>query len=186
MLRAICFQQARTREAFSLIETALKIKSQCAGATGFLKPIAAKKREARRSACHFRPGYSGKASRGAGQSRKCPVRDEASFPDTAFCLTYEAIVDRRRRTVFWRAIGAPAASLQDMHVATDDASAVYMILAEYIHRQMRLYLAPLIVVRPNQVASHPLHSESSKQRDQQPIQPARILLGSHPSITVAF
>jgi hypothetical protein len=32
----------------------------------------------------------------------------------------------------------------------------------------------------------PLHSESSKQKNQQPIQPARILLGSHPSIPVFY
>jgi len=81
-------------------------------------------------------------------------RAEQLFPHAALRPAHEAIVDRRRRTVFRRAIAPAAAALQHVQDAADHAPVVRALLAPYIRRQMRLDLLPLLVAEPKQIASH--------------------------------
>src|SRR5262245_21844603 len=103
------------------------------------------------------------------------------FPDPAFGPAHKAIVDRRRRTIFWRAIAPPAAALDHMKDAADHATLVDPLLAAHILWQMRLDLPPLIVAQPEQIVPHRLAPRIAGQGNQQPIQPATTLLDVRPS-----
>jgi hypothetical protein len=72
-----------------------------------------------------------------------------------------------------------------MQDAADHAAVVNSVFAAYVPRQMWPDLLPLFIAQPKQVSSHLLlcsESESSAEANQQPIQPATLLLGFHPSI----
>ena len=73
---------------------------------------------------------------------------EQVFPDPTSCPAHKAIVDRRRRTIFGRAIAPTAASLQHMNDAADDAAIICTLNAANIRRQMGLDPLPLFIVQP--------------------------------------
>ena len=79
---------------------------------------------------------------------------EQIFPDAAPRPAHEAVVDRRRRTVGFRAIAPAATALEHMHNAANDAPIVRSLDAAYICWQMRLNPRPLFVAQPEQIPAH--------------------------------
>ena len=79
---------------------------------------------------------------------------EQIFPDAAPRPPNKPIVDRRRRTVFGRAIAPAAAAFQHMHDAADDAPIVRSLHASNVRRQVWLDPFPLLVTQPKQVLAH--------------------------------
>ena len=107
-------------------------------------------------------------------------RTEQILPYAASSPPHKAIVDRRWRAVFRRAIAPPAAALQYMQNATDHAAIIHASLAAHIGRQKRRELLPLFVAQPKQIASHdPLILIPPENH--YPIHSSRLLLGLDPS-----
>ena len=79
---------------------------------------------------------------------------EQVFPDAAPCPANKPVIDRRRRTVFGRAITPAATALQHMDDAADDAPIVRSLDTSNIGRQMRLDPLPLLIAQPKQVLAH--------------------------------
>ena len=79
---------------------------------------------------------------------------EQIFPDAAPRPPNKPVVDRRRRTVFGRAIAPAASALENMHDPADDPAIVYPLDAAHIARQIRLNSSPLLVAQPNQILAH--------------------------------
>ena len=80
--------------------------------------------------------------------RRSPPRrqfTEQSLPNAPLRPAHEAIVDRRWRAVFWRAIAPTAAAFEHMQDAADHTPVVYSLLAAHVSRQIRLYPQPLFV-----------------------------------------
>jgi hypothetical protein len=73
---------------------------------------------------------------------------EQAFPNPAPCPAHKAVIDRRRRAIFGRAIAPAATTLQYMHDATDHTSIVFPRYTSYIGRQVRLNPRPLFVAQP--------------------------------------
>lgn len=73
---------------------------------------------------------------------------EQVLPDAAARPAHKAIVDRRRRSIFGRAIAPAATSFQDMNNTTDDTSIIGSLYATNIRRQMRFDPIPLLVAQP--------------------------------------
>jgi hypothetical protein len=69
-------------------------------------------------------------------------------PDPARRPAMEAVVDRRRRSVARWAILPPAADLQHMDDAADDAAVILPMGAGLVLRQQRLDRRPLRVIQP--------------------------------------
>jgi len=107
---------------------------------------------------------------------------EQSLPNAALRPAHEAIVDRCWRAVFWRAIAPTAAAFEHVQDAADHTPVVHTLLAAHVGRQIRFYPRPLIVVKPKQVASHPICLRITEKWNQQLIQPARLLLGVRPNL----
>jgi hypothetical protein len=57
---------------------------------------------------------------------------EHVLPDTALRPTHKAVIDRRVRTVFWRAIAPTAAGFEYVHDAADYPSIVHSLNASDI------------------------------------------------------
>lgn len=81
-------------------------------------------------------------------------RTEQSLPHSAFRPANKPIVDRLRWAIFRRTIAPPAAALDDKHDAADYPPVVHTRLATDVHRQKRLYRAPLFIAQPEKVGSH--------------------------------
>jgi hypothetical protein len=79
---------------------------------------------------------------------------EQIFPDAAPCPADKSVIDRRRRTIFGRAVAPAAAALQDMHDAADDAPIVRSLDTPHILRQIRLDAPPLLIAQPKKVLAH--------------------------------
>ena len=79
---------------------------------------------------------------------------EQVFPDAAPRPAHEAIIDRRRRTILWRAIAPAAAALEHVHDAADHAAIVGPLDTAHIGRQMRLDPRPLLIAQPEQISAH--------------------------------
>jgi len=73
----------------------------------------------------------------------------------------EPVVDRRRGTVFRRAITPSAARLQDMDDARDHTPVIDTPRARLVARDMRFNQRPLRIAQPKQ-ARHPTSSKSLK------------------------
>ena len=73
---------------------------------------------------------------------------EQVLPDAAARPAHKAIVDRRRRSIFGRAIAPAATSFQDMNDTADDTSIIGSLYATNIRRQMRFDPIPLLVAQP--------------------------------------
>jgi hypothetical protein len=73
---------------------------------------------------------------------------EQVFPDAALRPAHEAIIDRRRRAIFGRAIAPAAAALEDMNDPADDPAVVNPIYATNIRRQMRFNPTPFLIAQP--------------------------------------
>src|SRR6476660_2753690 len=74
---------------------------------------------------------------------------EQIFPDAAPRPPNKAVVDRRRRTVFGRAIAPAAAASQHMHDSADDAPIVRSLHPSNIRRQMWCDPLPLLITLPH-------------------------------------
>jgi hypothetical protein len=70
---------------------------------------------------------------------------EQVFPYAAPRPAHKAIIDRRRKTVFRRAIELAAAAFQHMYDAADDAAIVRPLNAPYIRRQTSFDPLPLLI-----------------------------------------
>ena len=79
---------------------------------------------------------------------------EQVFPQPAPCPAHEAVIDRRRRAIFGRAIAPAAAALENMDDPADDTAIVNSLYATDIGRQMRLDPKPLLVAQPKQIPAH--------------------------------
>jgi hypothetical protein len=73
---------------------------------------------------------------------------EQVFPDPAPRPAHKAIVDRRRGTIFGRAIAPAAATFQHMNDAADDAAIICALDTANIRRQVRFDPFPLLVTQP--------------------------------------
>jgi hypothetical protein len=72
--------------------------------------------------------------RGSSIPRKLP---EQVFPDATPCPAHEAIVDRRRRAICFRAIAPAAATLKHVYDSADHAPIIGTFDTAHICRQMR-------------------------------------------------
>jgi hypothetical protein len=88
---------------------------------------------------------------GSTVPRKLP---EKILPDTTPCPAHEAVIDRRRRTIGFRAIAPAAAALEDMHDAANDAAVIDSLDPANIRRQVSLDPRPLFVAQPEQIPAH--------------------------------
>jgi hypothetical protein len=79
---------------------------------------------------------------------------EQIFPDAAPCPANKSVIDRRRRTIFGRAIAPAAAAFQDMHDAADDTPIVRSHDTSHIPWQMRLDPPPLLIAQPKKTLAH--------------------------------
>ena len=70
------------------------------------------------------------------------------FSQTTSGPAHKAIVDRRRRTIFGRAIAPAAATFQHMNDAADDATIIRTLDTADICRQMVFDPPPLFVAQP--------------------------------------
>ena len=68
----------------------------------------------------------------------------------------EAVVDRRRRAVFRRAVAPSAPSLENMDNARDDAPVIDAPRAGLVLGKMRLNRGPLRIAQPEKLAHHHL------------------------------
>jgi hypothetical protein len=68
-----------------------------------------------------------------------------------------------------------------MQDAADYAAIIHSLFATYVSRQMRLNPSPLILAQPKQVPSHRTAPNHRSKANQQPIQPATLLLSLSPS-----
>ncbi len=81
-------------------------------------------------------------------------------PSVAFGPAIEAIVDRRVRAVFGRAIAPTSPRLQHMNDAADDAPIVVAHRTRQSSRQIRLDTRPLPITQPKQTLTHSLAPNS--------------------------
>lgn len=99
-----------------------------------------------------------------GRFRNRPGRRQ-SFdeigPEASAGPAIEPVVDRRRGTVFGRAITPSAAALQDMDDARDHAPVIDTPRARLVPRDVRFNQRPLGIAQPKQ-ARHPPSSKSLK------------------------
>src|SRR5947209_13364672 len=79
---------------------------------------------------------------------------EQIFPDAAPGPAHEAVIDRRRRTIFGRAITPAAAAPEHMNDPADHAAVVHAFLAANIRRQMPFNPRPLLIAQPKQIPAH--------------------------------
>ena len=86
---------------------------------------------------------------------------EQVLPNAALGPSNKAIVDRRVRTVFRRAIAPAAAGLQNMDDAADHPPIILARRPTHIGWKMRRYTPPLPLAQPEQVLAHDDLQESS-------------------------
>jgi len=79
---------------------------------------------------------------------------EQALPQSASCPAYEAVIDRRRRAIFWRVITPPASALEHTHDPADYPPIIDPLNAAHIGRQMRLDLRLLLVAQPKRIPAH--------------------------------
>jgi len=90
-------------------------------------------------------------SRRMGQYTRRDQRFQNVVPDLLVGPAVEAVVDRRVRAVFRRAVTPAAAGLQNMQDAADYPSVIDPPGARLVPRQMRLYRRPGIVAQPEKM-----------------------------------
>src|ERR1700686_2679587 len=79
---------------------------------------------------------------------------EQVFPDATSRPAYEAVIDRRRWTISFRAIAPAASTLEHVHDPADHAPVIYSLDAAHIRRQMWFNPCPLLVAQPKQPSAH--------------------------------
>jgi len=79
---------------------------------------------------------------------------EQVFPYAAPRPPSEAIVDRRRRSIGFGAIGPAAAAFQHMYNAADDTAVVLPLDTAHVGWQVRFDPLPLLVAQPKQIPAH--------------------------------
>src|SRR5713101_950863 len=99
---------------------------------------------------------------------------EQIFPNATPRPAHEAVIDRRRRTISFRAIAPAAATFERVHDPADHAPVICSLNAAHIRRQMRLNPCPLFVAQPEQISAH----ESSPNTNQYRIVEAERLMSS--------
>jgi hypothetical protein len=111
--------------------------------------------------------------RGVDHLRVCgsPVPSklpEQVFPDATPRPAHEAVIDRRRRTISFRAIAPAAATLEHVHDPADHTSVICSLDAAHIRRQMRLNPRPLFVAQPEQIPAHESSPNTNQYRIVEP------------------
>jgi hypothetical protein len=106
---------------------------------------------------------------------------EKPFPDATFSPAHKTIIDGCRRSILGRTVAPPAAALEDMKNAADDAPVIDPLLAAHVPWQMRFDPAPLLITKPKQIAAHLPAPKSPVAGNQQSILTSTLLLGSRPS-----
>ena len=81
-------------------------------------------------------------------------------PPVTFGPAVEAIVDRRIRPIFARAIAPSGSRLQHVNDAADDAPVVVALRSRQSIRQVRFKTRPLPVTQPKQSVTHSFIPES--------------------------
>jgi hypothetical protein len=89
---------------------------------------------------------------------------EQIFPYAAPRPANEAIVDRRRWTISFRAIAPAAAAPEHVHDPADYAPVIGALDTTYILRQMRLNPRPLLVAQPEQIPAHQFFPNTNQYR----------------------
>jgi hypothetical protein len=89
---------------------------------------------------------------------------EQVFPDATPCPAHEAVIDRCRRTISFRAIAPAAAALEHVYDPADHAPVVCSLDAAHIRRQMRFNPCPLLVVQPEQISAHQFFPNTNQYR----------------------
>jgi hypothetical protein len=107
---------------------------------------------------------------------------EKPFPDATFSPAHKTIIDGCRRSILGRTVAPPAAALEDMKNAADDAPVIDPLLAAHVPWQMRFDPAPLLITKPKQIAAHLPAPKSPVAGNQQSILTSTLLLGSRPSV----
>src|ERR1700733_14677297 len=106
---------------------------------------------------------------------------EKPFPAGTFSPADKTIIDGCRRSILGRTVAPPAAALEDMKNAADDAPVIDPLLAAHVPWQMRFDPAPLLITKPKQIAAHLPAPKSPVAGNQQSILTSTLLLGSRPS-----
>jgi hypothetical protein len=99
--------------------------------------------------------------RGSSIPGKLP---EQVLPDASPCPAHKAVIDRRRRTISFRAIAPAAAALEHVYDPADHAPVVCSLDAAHIRRQMRFNPCPLLVVQPEQISAHQFFPNTNQYR----------------------
>jgi hypothetical protein len=107
---------------------------------------------------------------------------EKPFPDATFSPAHKTIIDGCRRSILGRTVAPPAAALEDMKNAADDAPVIDPLLAAHVPWQMRFDPAPLLITKPKQIAAHLPAPKSPVAGNQQSILTSTLLLGSRPNL----
>jgi len=106
---------------------------------------------ARRAMRLNRSGVDGQSHAVLAATRE---RFKDRLPMAALGPAIEAIVDRRVRTKLGRAVAPARTALKHVNDAADDASIVFTRRPGLVRWQMRLYLSPLLVVKPEKSFAH--------------------------------
>jgi hypothetical protein len=89
---------------------------------------------------------------------------EQVFPDATPRPAYEAVIDRRRWTISFRAIAPAAAAPEHVHDPADHAPVIGAFDTTHILRQMRLNPCPLLVAQPEQISAHRFFPNTNQYR----------------------
>jgi hypothetical protein len=106
---------------------------------------------------------------------------EQVFPDATSRPAHEAVINRRRRTINFRAIAPAAAAPEHVHDPADHAPVICSLDAAYIRRQMRFNPCPLFVAQPEQISAHQSFPPNTNQYR---IVEAQRLMSSDPSFAL--
>jgi hypothetical protein len=88
---------------------------------------------------------------------------EQVLPNATPRPPHEAVIERRRRAIFWWAIRPAAAAFRYVHDAADDPAIVRPLDTANIRRQVRLDPFPLLIVQPKQVLAHDPNLTSQRE-----------------------
>ena len=153
------------------LASAVRESSCCALRASGQQPASAPPFSARRRAVRFNVGgVDHLRICGSSVASKLP---EQIFPNATSCPAYEAVINRRMRAIFGRAIAPATAAFQHVHDAADHAAVVHPLDAPHILRQVRFNPLPLLIAQPKQIPAH-VPTPPSKRESEPYCQGARI------------
>jgi len=110
-----------------------------------------------------RPNVAGIDGRGMDKNALIDQRLKDVGPNASAGPPVEAVVDRRRRAVFDRAVLPSASRLDDMENAADDTTVIDTPCARLVLRQVRLDRRPGFIIKPEKIAHHRLQIAVCRQ-----------------------